>query len=37
LQAQFEAKSWGHPIIAKIVLLIAERCATTVNRFSLAE
>jgi serine/threonine-protein kinase HipA len=37
LQAQFEAKSWGHPIIVQIVLLIAERCATTVNRFSLAK
>jgi len=37
LQAQFEAKSWGHPIIAQIVLLIEERCETTVNRFSLAE
>jgi serine/threonine-protein kinase HipA len=37
LQAQFEAKGWGHPIISKIVTLIEERCATTANRFSLAE
>jgi len=37
LQARFESKGWGHPIIAKIVTLIEERCATTANRFSLAE
>jgi serine/threonine-protein kinase HipA len=37
LQARFESKGWGHPIISKIVTLIEERCATTSNRFSLAE
>jgi serine/threonine-protein kinase HipA len=37
LQARFESKGWGHPIITKIVTLIEERCATTSNRFSLAE
>jgi len=37
LQAQFEAKGWRHPIIAKIVALIEERCVTTANRFSLTE
>jgi serine/threonine-protein kinase HipA len=37
LQTQFEAKGWGHPIIAQICSLIEERCATTSNRFSLAE
>ncbi|QWD67102.1 type II toxin-antitoxin system HipA family toxin [Polynucleobacter sp. MWH-Aus1W21] len=37
LQVQFEAKGWGHPILAQIVSLIEERCATTANRFSLAE
>jgi serine/threonine-protein kinase HipA len=37
LQAQFESKGWGHPIIAKIVTLIEERCAITSKRFSLAE
>lgn len=37
LQAQFEAKGWGHPILNQIVSLIEEHCATTVNRFSLAE
>jgi serine/threonine-protein kinase HipA len=37
LQVQFEAKGWGHPIIAKIVTLIEERCAITSNRFSMAE
>jgi len=36
LQAQFEAKGWSHPIIAKIVLLIEGRCATTANRFLMA-
>ena len=37
LQAQFEAKGWGHPIITKIVTLIEERCAITSNRFSMAK
>lgn len=37
LQAQFESKGRGHPIIAKIVTLIEERCAITTKRFSLAE
>jgi serine/threonine-protein kinase HipA len=37
LQTQFEAKGWGHPIIAQICSLIEERCATTAGRFSLAE
>ena len=37
LQARFEAKSWGHPLIAQIVLLIEERCTITINRFSLVE
>jgi serine/threonine-protein kinase HipA len=37
LQAQFEAKGWGHPILAQIVSLIEERCTTTANRFSMAE
>ena len=37
LQAQFESKGWSHPIIAKIVTLIEERCAITSNRFSMAE
>jgi serine/threonine-protein kinase HipA len=36
LQAQFEAKGWGHPILAQIVSLIEERCTTTANRFSMA-
>jgi serine/threonine-protein kinase HipA len=35
LQAKFEAKSWGHSILAQIVSLIEERCATTANRFSI--
>lgn len=37
LQARFEAKGWGHPILAQIVSLIEERCKTTANRFSMAE
>lgn len=37
LQTQFEAKGWGHPIIAQICSLIEERCATTAGRSSLAE
>jgi serine/threonine-protein kinase HipA len=37
LQAQFEAKSWDHPILAKIVSLIEDRSATTANRFSMAD
>ncbi len=37
LESRFEAKEWSHPIIAKIVSLIKERCATTVNRFSIAD
>jgi serine/threonine-protein kinase HipA len=37
LQTQFEAKGWGHSIIAEICKLIEERCATTASRFSLAE
>jgi serine/threonine-protein kinase HipA len=37
LQTQFEAKGWGHPIIAKICKLIEGRCKTTADRFALAE
>jgi serine/threonine-protein kinase HipA len=37
LQTQFEAKGWGHPIIAQICSLIEERCKTTADRFALAE
>ena len=37
LQTQFEAKGWGYPIIAEICKLIEERCATTADRFALAE
>lgn len=37
LQSQFEAKGWGHPILAQIVSLIEERCTTISNRFSLEQ
>lgn len=37
LQVKFEAKGWSHPIITQIASLIDERCATTINRFSLVE
>ncbi|MEY4495807.1 MAG: hypothetical protein RL744_871 [Pseudomonadota bacterium] len=37
LQVQFEAKGWSHPVIAKIVSLIEERCTTISNRFSLEQ
>jgi serine/threonine-protein kinase HipA len=33
LQTQFEMKGWNHPIIAKIISLIEDRCATTIHRF----
>jgi serine/threonine-protein kinase HipA len=35
LRTQFEAKSWGHPVLVKIVSLIEERCTTVSTRFSL--
>lgn len=35
LKTQFEAKSWGHPVLVKIVSLIEERCTTVSTRFSL--
>jgi serine/threonine-protein kinase HipA len=37
LQAKFEAKGWGNPIISKITTLIEGRCTTTINRFSMTE
>ncbi len=35
VQTQFESKGCYHPIIAKIISLIEERCATTIHRFSI--
>jgi serine/threonine-protein kinase HipA len=33
LQGQFEAKGLSHPIVAQIISLIEDRCATTISRF----
>lgn len=36
LKSQFDSKDLGHPVLDKILALIEKRCATTIQRFNLA-